>query len=50
VNAGDNKQTVQFIVDQDTQVKRQVKVGTPVTVEYVAMADQNVARTITAQG
>lgn len=49
-NDGGKKQTVQFVVDQETQVKGQVKVGTPVKVEYVAMADQNVARTITAQG
>ena len=49
VNDGDKKQTLQFVVDQETQVKGQVKVGTPVRVEYVAMADQNVARTITPQ-
>ena len=47
---GDAKQTVQFVVDKDTQVQGQVTVGTPVTVEYVAMADQNVAKNITAQG
>lgn len=46
-NAGGTKQTVQFVVDQETQVQGQVKVGTPVKVEYVAMADQNVAKTIT---
>ena len=49
VNEGDKKQTVQFVVDQETQVQGQVKVGTPVKVEYVAKADQNVARTITPQ-
>lgn len=42
------KQTLQFVVDQETQVQGQVKVGTSVKVEYVAMADQNVAKTITA--
>jgi uncharacterized lipoprotein YbaY len=50
VNEGGTKQTLQFVVDQQTQVQGQVKVGTPVKVEYVAMADQNVAKTITAQG
>ena len=50
VNQGGTKQTVQFVVDKDTQVQGQVTVGTPVTVEYVAMADQNVAKNITAQG
>jgi hypothetical protein len=49
VNDGDKKQTVQFVVDQETQVQGQVKVGTPVKVEYVAKADQNVARTVTPQ-
>jgi hypothetical protein len=49
VNQGGEKQTLQFVVDQETQVKGQVKVGSPVTVEYVAKADQNVARTITPQ-
>ena len=46
-NDGGTKQTLQFVVDQETQVQGQVKVGTPVKVEYVAMADQNVAKTIT---
>lgn len=49
VNEGDKKQTLQFVVDQETQVQGQVKVGTPVKVEYVAKADQNVARTVTPQ-
>src|SRR5580704_14325463 len=35
VNQGGNKQSVQFVLEKDTQVKGQVKVGTPVTVEYV---------------
>jgi len=46
-NDSGKKQTLQFVVDQETQVQGQVKVGTPVRVEYVAMADQNVAKTIT---
>ena len=46
-NNGGTKQTLQFVVDQETQVQGQVAVGTPVKVEYVAMADQNVAKTIT---
>jgi hypothetical protein len=50
VNQGDTQQTVQFVVDKDTQVQGQVKVGTAVMVEYVAMADQNVAKNITVQG
>ncbi len=50
VNDGNEKKTVQFVLDKDTQVQGQVKVGTPVTVEYVAMADQNVAKMITAKG
>jgi hypothetical protein len=50
VNEGGKKQTLQFVVDQETQVQGQVKVGTAVKVEYVAMADQNVAKIITAQG
>jgi hypothetical protein len=50
VNQGGGKQNVQFILDKDAQVQGQVKVGTAVTVEYVAMADQNLAKTITAHG
>jgi ribosomal protein S1 len=50
VKDGSNKQTVQFVLDQNTQVQGTVKVGTPVTVQYVAMNDQNVAKSITAQG
>jgi hypothetical protein len=49
VNHGGNKEILSFIVDKDTRVEGQVKVGTPVTVDYVAMADQNVARNIKAQ-
>jgi hypothetical protein len=50
VNQGTEKVTLQFVVDQETHVQGQVKVGTAVTVEYVAMAQQNVAKTVTAQG
>jgi hypothetical protein len=50
VNNGGNKEVISFVVDKDTRVEGQVKVGTPVTVEYVAMADQNVARNIKTQG
>jgi carbonic anhydrase/acetyltransferase-like protein (isoleucine patch superfamily) len=50
VNDRGTKQTMQFVVDKDTQVEGQVKVGSAVTVIYVAMADQNVARNITIQG
>src|ERR1700723_3544966 len=39
VNESGNKRTVQFVMDKDTKVQGQLKVGTPVTVEYVAMAD-----------
>ena len=50
VNEGGTKQTLQFVVDKDTQVQGQLKVGTAAMVEYVAMADQNVARNVTVQG
>jgi hypothetical protein len=42
--------TMSFVVDKNTQVKGQVKTGTPVTVEYQAMNDgQLLAVSITAQ-
>jgi|SRR5580704_10343742 hypothetical protein len=50
VAEGNDKKTLKFVLNDDSQVEGQVKVGTPVTVEYIAMADQNVARTVTAQG
>lgn len=50
VTEGNDKKTIKFVLNDDSQVQGQVKVGTPVTVEYVAMADQLVARTVTAQG
>ncbi len=44
------KNTLNFVVDDHTQVKGQVKQGTPVTVEYQAMQNgQLLAATITAQ-
>ena len=44
------KNTLNFVVDDHTQVKGQVKQGTPVTVEYQAMQNgQLLAVTITAQ-
>jgi hypothetical protein len=49
VNQGGEKQTLQFVVDQETQVNGQVKVGSPVKVEYVAKAEQNLAKSITPQ-
>lgn len=49
VNDGGEKQTLHFVVDQETQVNGQVKVGSPVKVEYIANADQNLAKTITPQ-
>jgi hypothetical protein len=50
VENGSDKKTIKFVLDKDSQVQGQVKVGTSVTVDYVAMADQLVARTVTAQG
>ena len=49
VNQAGNKETLKFVLDKNTRVEGQVKVGTPVTVEYVAMAEQNVAKNIKAQ-
>ena len=36
---GSEQNTMNFIVDKNTQVKGQVRQGTPVTVEYQAMND-----------
>lgn len=45
------KRTMDFVMGKDTQVQGKVHTGTPVTVEYQAMATgENVAVTITAQG
>ena len=44
------KNTLDFVVDKNTQVKGQVKQGTPVTVEYQAMENgQLLAVSIMAQ-
>jgi hypothetical protein len=48
---GNNKQTMQFVVNKNTQLRGQVKVGTLVAVEYQpAEGGQNLAVTITARG
>ncbi len=50
VSGGDEKKTMDFVVDKNTQVKGQVRQGTPVTVEYQAMeTGQYLAVSITAQ-
>jgi hypothetical protein len=44
-------QTVDFVVNENTQVQGQVKVGTLVTVEYQVIASgEKVALSVTAQG
>lgn len=46
---GDNKNTMNFVVDKNTQVNGQVREGTAVTVQYQAMENgQNLATSITA--
>jgi hypothetical protein len=50
VNDGGTKEILEFVLDKDTQVQGQIKVGTSVTVKYVETADQNVVKTVTAQG
>jgi len=48
--AGESKNTMEFVVDKNTQVTGQVREGTAVTVEYQAMeSGQNLAVSITAQ-
>ena len=50
VDAGGSKQTMQFVVDRNTQVNGQVRAGTAVTVEYQAMeGGQNLAVKVTAE-
>lgn len=50
-NEGDTEHTIQFVVNDSTQVKGKVTVGTAVTVEYQAMeSGENLARSVTAQG
>ena len=49
VNEGNDKQTMQFVVDKNAKVQGRVGVGTDVTVEYTAMeGGQNLALSITA--
>ena len=50
VNGGDAKQTMQFVLDKTAKVQGNVKVGTPVTVEYAVEQGQNLALSVTAQG
>ena len=45
-----NARTMNFVVDNNTQVQGQVRQGTPVTVEYTVMqGGQNLAVNVTAQ-
>jgi hypothetical protein len=47
--SGENKNTMEFVVDKNTQVNGQVREGTLVTVEYQPTGDgKNVAVNITA--
>jgi hypothetical protein len=51
LEAKDDKRTIQFVVDENTQVQGHVTVGTVVTVQYQAMNDgKNLAMNITPQG
>jgi len=48
--AGASQDTMEFVVDRNTQVKGQVREGTAVTVEYQAMENgRNLAVTVTGQ-
>jgi hypothetical protein len=50
VNDGNNKQTMQFLVDGNTQIQGRVSAGTVATVQYQPTTDgQNLALTITPQ-
>ena len=50
-DANSGKRTMDFVMGKTTQVQGKVGTGTPVVVEYQAMASgENVAVTITAQG
>jgi hypothetical protein len=50
-DGSNGKRTMEFVMGKTTQVQGQVKTGTPVTVEYQAMASgENVAVSVTAQG
>jgi hypothetical protein len=47
---GSSKQTMEFVVDKNTEVKGQVKEGTAVIVEYhITESGQNVAVSISAR-
>jgi hypothetical protein len=49
--SGENKKSMDFIVDKNTQVQGQVRAGSAVTVEYQAMeTGQYLAVSVTAQG
>jgi hypothetical protein len=48
VSQGNAKQTMQFVLDKSAKVQGNVKVGTPVTVEYAVEQGQNVALSVTA--
>lgn len=50
VGGGDAKQTMQFVLDKNAKVQGNVKVGTPVTVEYAVEQGQNLALSVAAQG
>lgn len=50
VGGGDAKQTIQFVLDKNAKVQGNVKVGTPVTVEYAVEQGQNLALSVAAQG
>jgi hypothetical protein len=51
IDAGGSKQTMQFVVDKNTQVVGQVKAGTMVAVDYQpADGGQNLCVKVTAQG
>ena len=49
--SGENKKTMDFVVDKNTQVQGQVRAGSAVTVEYQAIeTGQYLAVSVTAQG
>jgi hypothetical protein len=51
VDSGGNKQTMQFVVDKNTQVVGQVKAGTMVAVDYQPTdGGQNLCVKVSAQG
>jgi hypothetical protein len=49
-STGDSKQSMEFVVDQNTKVQGEVHVGTTVTVAYQAKeGGENLALSVTAQ-